>query len=400
MSAMTLALFIMILYAGLVEGYLTGMRRNILDFELGEVQVYAHDYRKSPSLYERVESVPKIIEILEQEGFRVAPRLLGSGLAAAGSASAGVQLRGIDIARDARVSKIHEHVEKGGWLDAARPKGVVLGQRLAKTLAVNPGDELVVLGQAADGSMANELFTVEGVLGGVADGVDRAGVFVQEQTFRELYAIEAGVHQLIVRTPTGLQLKAARDRVEEITKDAAVQDQALDQNQDQGPGAEVLTWKQIVPSLASMLDSARASMMAMYLIIYLAIATVILNAMLMAVFERVREFGVLKAIGAAPRRIFVLVLGESMLQAVVAIVLGTLASLPALWYLVEYGIDLRAFGSVSVAGVAFNPIWRAEINANTFGPPIATLAVVVFIAVIYPAIRAALISPAQAMRSR
>ena len=144
-AAMTLALLIMVLYTSLVEGYLRDLERNIVDIELGDIQVFAPDYRDNPSIYNRIDDPELLLAQLRKRGLRATARLLGGGLAAAGESSAGVILKGIDVAQDATVSQISEHVEQGNWLDATDQNGVVVGNRLAHTLGVAPGDELVLL---------------------------------------------------------------------------------------------------------------------------------------------------------------------------------------------------------------------------------------------------------------
>ena len=191
-GAMTLALFVLILYTGLLEGYLQNMEGNILDLEVGDVQAHAGDYLNRPSIYTLIEDPEALLDALDDQGYRATARLLGGGLAAAGESSAGASLRGVFVERDARVSKIHEHVSRGEWLDPGDPKGVVLGRRLAQTLDVDTGDELVLLSQATDGSMANDLFTVRGILLGVGDATDRTGVFLTAETFREFFVLTDG----------------------------------------------------------------------------------------------------------------------------------------------------------------------------------------------------------------
>jgi putative ABC transport system permease protein len=380
-AAMSLALFVMVLYSALVEGYLVGMERNALDLEVGDVQVYAAGYRKDPSLHSRMTDASELATELTGQGYPASPRLLGAGLAAAGENSAGVALRGVNVELDAAVSEVHLNVMRGKWLDPADPTGVVLGKRLARMLGVEIGDEVVVLSQGADGSMANELYTVRGVLKAIADNVDRSGVYLTEAAFRELLVVPDGAHQLLVRRPPGTDLDAAAAHIKEVA------------------GAhEVKTWRQLMPTLASLLDSSRGANFFMFIIVYTAIGIVILNAMLMAVFERIREFGVLKAIGMEPRMVLRLVFTEATLMTGLALLIGGGLSLPGLAYLSRTGIDLSAVGDLSLGGVAWDPIWRAEVNAHTFVGPVITMVVIVALAVLYPALKAAFIRPVEAMR--
>lgn len=382
MGAMTFGLVAMILYAGLVEGYLQGLERNVLDLEMGDIQVHHPEYRTKPSLYKRLEGDRELLDALEEAGYPASARLLGPALAAAGDVSAGVALRGLDPIKDAEVSEINQHVATGQWLEPEQHHAVVIGRRLARILDVSVGDSILLLGQGADGSMANDEYEVRGILKGVADGVDRAGVYMTETAFRELMVVPEGAHQIIARRPATVPLPEALTVVQQAAGEA-----------------EAKTWKQLVPTMARMLESTRGAVMAMYVIIYIGIGMLILNTMLMAVLERAREFGVLKAIGVGPGRLFQLIMIESALMTGVAAMAGVVLSLPGLWYLSTTGIDLSAISQdVSIAGIAWDPIWTAVIGPDTFAVPISTMVFIVLLAVIYPAIRAALISPALAMR--
>jgi ABC-type lipoprotein release transport system permease subunit len=286
----------------------------------------------------------------------------------------------VDVEGYARVSLIHQQIAQGDWLDRRDPKGVVLGRRLARMLAVKPGSELVVLTQGADGAMAYDLYTVRGVLRGVGDATDRTGIFMTTDAFRELLGVTQGAHQIIVRRPDEIDLPAAARRVQHLAGDLDVQ-----------------TWRQLLPTIASMMDSARGVMIAMFFVVYLAIAILILNAMLMAVFERIREIGVLKALGAGPFDVLRLVLLESALQTGLAILVGVALSIPSLLYLSHTGIDLGKLAGISILGIALDPVWRAEVNVDTFTRPILVLVLIVGIAVLYPALKAAWIRPVDAI---
>lgn len=379
--ATALALFVMIVYTGLVSGYLAGMKANIIDLDVGEAQVFAEGYREKPSLYSVIEQPDTMVIALEREGFKVAPRLLGTGLGAGEDNSAGVQMIGIDVARDRQVSKIAGELESGTWL-RQDDEGVILGWRLADNLGLGVGDELVVLSQGADGSMANDVYPVRGILKSIG-GLDRVGVFMTQAKFRELMVLDAGVHQMILRTPPGTSLEAATAHAQTLAPE----------------GAKVSSWKELRPSIASMLDASEAAMAVMGVIVYLAVGIVILNAMLMAVFERIRELGVLKAIGYPPGRVLLLVLLETAIQTLVAVALGVLLAIPVNAYMISHGIDLAALGNINVMGVAFDPVWRSRVELATYTGPITTLVVIVALAVIYPALKAAFVRPLDALRS-
>ncbi|MGE4608725.1 MAG: FtsX-like permease family protein [Myxococcota bacterium] len=380
-GAMSLALTVMILWAGLIEGYLEGMERNILELEVGDLQIFANDYRDNPSIYTRIDQPDALLSPLWKNGFDATARLLAFGMVAAGEASAGVSFRGVDIEQDAEVSEIHREVASGNWLDESDPSGVVIGRRLARILAVEVGSELVVLTQGADGSMAYDLFTVRGILRGIGDATDRGGVFLDVDVLRELIVVPGGVHQIIVRRPEGIELGTAEQMVRDLAGDN-----------------DVKTWRQLLPTLASLLDSTRSLMVVMFVIVYVAIGILILNAMLMAVFERVREFGVLKAIGAGPVDVMRLILAECAIQTGLAVAIGVAISIPSVAYLADTGLDIGSLAGVSIMGIAMDPLWKAVVSPYIFAMPIGVLLSIVVLAVLYPALKAALIEPVEAMR--
>ncbi len=380
-AAMTLALLVMVLYTSLVEGYLRDLERNIVDIELGDIQVFAPDYFDNPSIYSRIDDPEPLLAQLRDQGFRASARLIGGGLAAAGESSAGVVLKGIDVIQDGRVSQIAAHVEHGTWIDAADPGGVVVGNRLAHTLGVQPGDELVLLGQATDGSIANDLYVVRGVLRSISDDADRAGIFMTEAAFRFFFVLPEGAHQLMVRRPADRDLSVAV---------AEVRERAV--------GLDVQSWRDLTPILATFLDSTRSLMVIVFLVIYVVVAILIINAMLMSVFERIRELGVLKALGVGPGHVLGLILIEGGLQTVIAIVVALILSVPGLAYLADHGLDLSGVGGMSVAGMAFDPVWRGVVTPWTIIGPLLTLVFIVAVSALYPALKAARISPVDAMR--
>lgn len=380
--AMGFAGFIMILFASLTEGLLYTSERNAVAMNLGDMQIHAEGYLDDPDLYKRIDNASDLVRKLQQAGFHAAQRVYGFGLAAAGSASAGVQLRGIDLTNEATVTQIHKHVMQGKWLADTDPKGVVIGKKLGRTLNVKPGDEVVIIGQAADGSMANDLYTVRGILKSIGEEVDRAGFFMVERAFRELMVLPQGAHEITVMRPD-----RSRDLESATTQVAAL-----------APGYETLHWRSLRPVIARILDLADAQTIVMVLITYVAVAMIVLNAMLMSVFERIRELGVMKAIGVTPWQILLLVYVETMAQVTVASIIALSSGWSVAHYFQNNGIDLSAIaGSTSFGGVAIDPIWYAYVTKEAVIIPIVFLFIIAAAAVIYPAIKAAVIRPVKAI---
>ena len=381
-GAMALAALVMILYTALIGGMLEAGERNVTDMDLGEVQAHHPGYRDDADLYNVIKHVPALLARIDKQKLAVTPRLYAYGLASSGSTSSGVAIRGVDIEREKTVTRIHQHVAQGQWLSSDHPKGVVLGKRLARSLSSEPGSEVIIISQAADGSMANDIYHVRGILKSVGGEVDEGGFFMPDASFRELMALEQGVHELAFRRlDPGMTLEQAVDRVRQAA-----------------PGLEVKSWKQLKPAVAAILGTAKGQTLFMLGLIYTAVGLIILNAMLMSVFERIHQFGIMKAIGVTPWKLVGLILTETALIAALASAFAVALGVPGMFWLASHGIDLTAVaGDASFAGVAIDPVWRAKVSAQNVLIPVIFLFAIALLAALYPALKAARIRPVEAI---
>ena len=384
-GAMAFAAAIMILFAALMEGLLRDSERNAVTMNLGDVQIHQAGYLDDPDLYQRITNADELIPRLRQLGYYASQRLYGFGLAAAGTASAGVQLRGIDVANEITVTQIHSHLIAGRWLTDTDDQGIVIGRKLARTLGVDLGDEVVFVGQASDGAMANELYRVRGILKSVGEEIDRGGIFMTLRAFRQLMVLPEGAHEIAVLRPDrNTDLDVTREQIAALA-----------------PELETKDWRQLRPVVARILEMADVQTIIMVIITYIAVATIVLNAMLMSVFERIQEFGVMKAVGVTPAQIIQLIYLETLWQTAVAALIGTVLGFAGSRYFQSHGIDLSAQASgFSFGGIALDPVWRAYITPDSLIVPIAFLFIIAILAVIYPAIKAALIRPVAAIHHR
>ncbi|MBF0290557.1 MAG: FtsX-like permease family protein, partial [Nitrospinae bacterium] len=176
---------------------------------------------------------------------------------------------------------------------------------------------------------------------------------------------------------------------------------AADRAMTAAKGLEVKTWRELRPVISRIFDIWDVSMLFMLGITYSAITLVTFNASLMSVFERVPEFGMMKALGFTPGRVLKLVMAETVALASAACVVAVAVGLPAAYYSQVYGIDLsHAWPGGSFGGVAFDPIWRSQITVKSIMTPLFFIFVVALLSALYPGVKAALINPVTAMRHR
>jgi len=380
--AMAFACTIMIIYAALMKGMVVGSERQAVIMNQGDMQIHAQGYRDDPDIYNTIANSDLLLSNIRAQGFHATARRFAFGLVASEGNSSGVQLRGVDLLHEPQVTEIHQHVMAGQWLERSDPYGVVIGKKLARLLDAKVGDELVYIGQTADGYMANEIFKVRGILKAVAANIDNTGVFLAEPSLVELLSLPQGAHEIVImRADRGTDLNAAKRQIAALA-----------------PNHEVLDWRELMPVIARFLETADVQTLIMLIFTYIAVASVVLNAILMSVFERIHEFGIMKAIGVTPLQSVALIYTEAMLQTLLASLLGLGFGWWASSYFQSHGMDMSGLaGDVSFAGIALDPVWYAHITPDVLSNPIIFLFLITMLAVIYPAIKVARIKAVDAI---
>jgi ABC-type lipoprotein release transport system permease subunit len=388
--AMAFACAIMIIFAALMQGMMYGSERNVVGMNTGDIQIHRQGYRDDPDIYLQIPATAPLLNALRAANFYATERLYTYGLMATHNSSSGVQLRGIDLEHEKTVTKIHQHLLAGEWLSAQDSHGVIIGKKLARLLNVDLGSELVFIGQSADGFTANDVFIVRGILKSVSANIDNSGVFIAKQTLQELISLPEGAHEIaLMRKNQQADLALVTDEVQHIVN--RVTGKLSSQ-------LEVSNWHKLMPVISRFLEIADVQMLIMLSFTYTAVASVIFNAMLMSVFERIHEFGIMKAIGVSPWFVAGLVYTETLVQTLVASLLGFSGGASMAFYLQEHGIDMTAISSgFSFAGVALEPMWYAHVTISSLVTPVFFLFVIAFIAVIYPAVKVALLQPLAAI---
>jgi ABC-type lipoprotein release transport system permease subunit len=378
---LVLALVLMVAYSGLTWGLIRQMERNATFLGPGEVQIHRPGYMSDRSVYRVMKNPDAMVAEVEKRGGRAAPRVLGYGLVSHGENSSGSQLWGVDLDKEKGVTQFHRHILKGSFLE--RPGRVVVGKKIAVALEVDVGDEVVIVTQAADGSIGNDIYRVAGILKGISEEIDRSVVMMAREDFRNLFGLgDVAMEIVLSRGDKSESLEVFRDRIEALF-----------------PQEDVKTWREIFPTVWEMFQLAGVGIYILFAIMYLAASLILLNTMLMAVFERIRELGVMMALGFKPRQVVTLVLFETLLMTVVGCFLGLVVGIPMSLYFSGQGLDLSYImgDGFSFVGIVADPHWYAVTNWSTVFPPVITLVAVCFLAVIYPAFKAARLKPVEAL---
>lgn len=408
-SALTVAalagsLVLLILYLALVNGMTRQMVEHATDLSIGHLQLHRQAFVADQDLYATLpwEYMARIERDIP--GIKVAPRLYASALASTAEASNGVLIKAVDPEREPQVTRLLDSVRAGeADLGPASPsatglprRNVVIGAQLAKNMNIAPGDELVLVTQAADASIGNALYRVAGVLKPVDPGFDRSGVLMSIDSFRELMVLNDGFHELSVKLEDVSHLPAMQAALD--TELAALTAQMpLDAL---GGKALVRNWRQIVPALADLLKMYEGVVWIFGLIVVMLAALGVLNTMLMAIHERTREFGLLRAIGMNKGWLLLMVLIESLFLALVSALAGSIAGLALVKGLLKDGIDLSGNlpDGFDFAGVVIDPVLAMQLTPMQLVYSSLMVVGVTMVAALLPSWRVMRVKPAESMR--
>ena len=351
---------------------------------VGDVQVHGRGYQDSPDMTNVVPD-PLAVEarlktaLPEAESER---RVLGAGLAASDEVSSPAVVMGIEPDKPSARSVLT--VEKGRGLEASAEHEVVIGTSLAEELGLAPGQELVLVGQAADGSLANDRFRIVGTADAGSSEANATAVFLNLADAQSFFALGTGVHQVIVRLPAGDE--------EDLSQPVSLLRGALDLS-----ALEVLPWSEMLPELKGAIDSKRKNSRAVLAVILLIVGLGILNTMTMATFERTREFGVMASLGTRRRRVLAMVLLEALLQGFIGLGLGF-----ALAWAILHGfgtVDFSSFGgNADVLGARLPDAVRLSLNRGSVVLAGVTTMLTMLVGGLAPAIRASRLKPVEATR--
>lgn len=386
-SAIVFSVLIITLTRSLQYGSYDAMEASAVRMYTGEIQIQAPGYHEEQTLAYAMDGDEATwrAALADTPWLRAASRRLTAfGLISSEESSAGAMIVGVEPESEREVSEFSDRVSVGLPLQADSDHDALLGRVLARNLQVEVGDTVVVLTQGWHNQMGADLYRVRGLLRTGSVEMDRGIMVLRLQDAQQLLAMEDRFTEVVLRTDDFRQAPSyAEDIQEELPDDRY----------------RVLDWDTLMPELRQMilLDNVSGAIYLLFLLVLVGFE--IFNTTTMSVMERVREFGVLQALGMRPGRIATLVLSELSVKVVVALVVSVGGSALLLWYLEGNPIPMPAdfaemyeeFG-FSIESLVFST------RPAVFLEPLVSVAIIAVLATVYPVVRVLHLTTIDALR--
>jgi ABC-type lipoprotein release transport system permease subunit len=382
--AVALGMGLLVTLSGLVEGEIAGALENSIRLQTGHLQVREESYdedKVSLKWEDLLADAPGLaVQVQALPGVRAAsPMLWASGILGTRDETVGVRVFGIDPFSEAH-APIRESLVAGQFLSPDDRSGILIGQQLAKSLGLAEGSQISLLVNTADEQPDEAIFTIRGLYNTGVPSYDESTIFLplaKAQAFTRTEGRASAIFVLLHRQEDADAMAATLH----------------------APQLKVLTWRDLNQLFLSTIEVSMSFMYLMYLIVLAIVAVVIANTLLMSVFERTREMGILAALGMKGRQILTMFLLEAGMLGTAGIVLGILLGSLGVLYLATVGLDVGVEAGVASASFALSSTIYARFAPSAVaGLSIAGL-VITLLASLYPAWFAARMEPIDALRA-
>jgi ABC-type lipoprotein release transport system permease subunit len=389
-SSIAFGVLLAVTFTGAGDYFHTRMIDAGANMGMGHITIAARDYNRAPSSQKLIQGVNTLQSLIASlpEVKSVVARIQGQAMFASARKSVGGTFIAIDPAKEnANNNLFIQSLTDGEMLSTTNGKGIVMGVDLARKLKLNLGKKVVYTTTDINGDIVSAVARVSGIFRtGVAE-VDGGMALLPMQSIQKVLGYASDEVSLIAVSLVDQRIShALRGRM---------------QGQPEFEHVEVLNWQQTQPDLAGMIAVDKSANRISQLMISLLIAAGILNTMLMSVLERIREFGVMMALGMSPRSLFSLVILESFWLAVIGLIIGIIVTIPWYLYMAETGIDLTsAYGDdFSFGGVLLDTVFKIRLFKESIIGILIGLFGLALLSGVYPAWRAGRIPPVESLKA-
>ena len=407
MTAVAIGMIGGIFTSAVFKGMSDKRTEEAIKYEVSHLQIHHPDYFENEDINYTIPHTQKVLDSLKKydEVQSVSNRLEVPVMIKSSTTGTGVKLLGIDPEHEKDVTAIHESVYDSSQVadklnintdriedfikdscgsyfkPETRYKQILIGEKLAEQLKIDVKSKVVVNLQTAEGELTGGVFRVVGIYRITNSQFENSMAFVKRQDLSSLTGLNGtDAHEIAIRLKNGSNLKSVGDKI-----------------QAQFPEVEVMSWKELQPELGMLTEWMNVMLYIIMVIILLALGFGIVNTMLMVVMERVKELGMLMAIGMNKVRVFSMIMLETILLSLTGGVIGMGVAALLIRYFGNVGINLKLF-SEGFESLGFSAVLYPQIGLTFYFTITILIILTAIVASIYPALKALKLNPAEALR--
>ena len=350
---------------------------------LSHIQVHHPSFSENFDLERTVVGCDSLQNFLKSaEGIKhFSSRTIVSAMASTAHGSEGVRLIGINPDAEKNITNVHQSMVKGSYFNSVKSKPAIIGEKLAEKLKIDVKKKIYLTFVDKDGNQQRLKLKVEGLFKTASSLFDRTNIYMKQQDLQKILNDKSAIHEIGI-----------------ICEDLALVNNMAEVINVESPNNKAETWGQIAPELGFAQEIMGSVIYIFMGIILIALSFGIINTMLMAVLERKKELGMLMSVGLNKRKVFLMVVFETVFISVVAAPIGIFLSYMLISYFGNHGIDLSSVGEgLEELGIQTRVYTKLSFG-NYINISILTL-VVTFLSSLIPARRALKLNPAEAVRA-
>ena len=361
LSAITVGVWAMIFMTALMRGMVDDMLLNGIRNLPGEVQIHHPQYRDDPSINNSIEppdeKLLRALQIPEVKAWTKRVRV--PAVISSERDSRGVTLIGVDPASEVQIGFDPDDIIEGRFLKNSNDSGLVIGAKLAERLETRLGKRVVIMSQDPDNNIADRGFRVVGIYKAKMASLEEIYVYAGLETVQKLLKLENKISEIVI---TGDDYRHVDRWYPQIKKAA-------------GKNRQTLPWYEADTYLGSMLAMMDGFVLVWIIVIFLALSFGLVNTLVMAVFERIREIGLMLALGMRPAMILYQILLESFLLLLIGLLLGNILAVSTIIPLqdgidisgVAQGMEMMGTSSVLYPALKLNDMVLANVIVIILG---------------------------------
>ena len=381
-AAIVAGLWAGVVAVGLVNGLMLQRIDYLIESEVTHAQIHHPGFLAEGYSWLYIPEHEEIKEWLENDG-RVKAfsfRTITDGMLQSPVKTSGVRIRGVDIASEVNTTTFHENIIDGEYLDSSMPNAVIMGKKLAEDHNMEIGNRVVLTFEDTNNELTSGSFNIVGIFQSASVTYDEQNVFVRSDDLIQQLSEYTVYHEV------GMMLSH-----EDVAADVVAD---LNSNFS---GIEAQTWRQLSPELSMLVELGDFMVILITMIIMIALAFGILNTMLMALFERMREIGMLMSIGMSRLRVFSMIMLESIILTITGAAAGMVLALFSINYFSGTGLNLEMFAE-GAAQLGWDHIIYPVLTPMEYVTILIVVVLITLIASMYPALKGIQINPLEAAK--